>query len=331
VPAIAEFAILAGSVPLQAPWTTPNAEELDLQTVRSWVEARTDTDAARDVFQLALVGIPPEASLLFALFGIAAGNNFQGIGNAQQTRIRGGGQAVALRVAERLGPAVRLGTPVRRIAQNARGVTLVSDRATVLARRVIVAIPPALCAGIAYDPPMPSERAQLTQRFPQAAAFKFIFVYPTPFWRASGLSGFSLAVDSAAEATADAGFPDGEGRPGALAGFAYDNKARELARLSLSERRARIQSALVGRFGAGAAGAIDYFEHYWAEEEWTRGCFTGFASPGALTGFTDAFRRPVGRIHWAGTETSPQWIGYIDGAVRSGERAAAEVRTAEGF
>ena len=47
--------------------------------------------------------------------------------------------------------------------------------------------------------------------------------------------------------------------------------------------------------------------------------------PGTLIDFGIALRPPVGRIHWAGTETSTYWNGYMDGAVRSGERAAAEV------
>jgi monoamine oxidase len=46
---------------------------------------------------------------------------------------------------------------------------------------------------------------------------------------------------------------------------------------------------------------------------------------GLWTTFGTALRQPVGRVHWAGTETSDVWNGYIDGAVRSGERVAQEV------
>jgi monoamine oxidase len=52
------------------------------------------------------------------------------------------------------------------------------------------------------------------------------------------------------------------------------------------------------------------------------------AGPGTLTSYGPALRAPVGRVHWAGTETSDYWQGYMDGAVRSGERAAAEVSAA---
>ena len=63
----------------------------------------------------------------------------------------------------------------------------------------------------------------------------------------------------------------------------------------------------------------------WSEAEWTRGCYEAFAPPGVLTEYGDALRAPVGRIHWAGTETATYWTGYMDGAVSAGERAAREV------
>ena len=53
------------------------------------------------------------------------------------------------------------------------------------------------------------------------------------------------------------------------------------------------------------------------------------APPGVLTQFGRALRRPCGRIHWAGTESSSVMCGWVDGAVRSGERAAAEVMQRE--
>jgi monoamine oxidase len=49
--------------------------------------------------------------------------------------------------------------------------------------------------------------------------------------------------------------------------------------------------------------------------------------PGIITTVGKSIRQPHGRIHWAGTETSEKWFGYIDGAVRSGEREAEEVLT----
>ena len=78
-------------------------------------------------------------------------------------------------------------------------------------------------------------------------------------------------------------------------------------------------------FGEQAASPLAYLEPDWMKEEYSRGGYGGMFPPGGWLDFGRALTEPVGRIHWAGTETSPVWNGYMDGAVRSGERAAAEV------
>ena len=65
----------------------------------------------------------------------------------------------------------------------------------------------------------------------------------------------------------------------------------------------------------------------WSSDGWTTGCVSPLPRH-ILTRFGPALRAPVGRIHWAGTETSEAWSGYMDGAVRSGDRVAAEVLAA---
>ena len=82
---------------------------------------------------------------------------------------------------------------------------------------------------------------------------------------------------------------------------------------------------LAGLFGEQALRPKDYVEKNWADEEWTRGCPVAYMPPGVLSDFGTAIREPVGRIHWAGTETATFWNGYMDGAVSSGERVAKEV------
>ncbi|MFN3340812.1 MAG: flavin monoamine oxidase family protein, partial [Dietzia sp.] len=90
-------------------------------------------------------------------------------------------------------------------------------------------------------------------------------------------------------------------------------------------RRARVLEDLAGYFGPRARSPIDYIERDWAEEEYSRGCYGAFATPGTLTRFGPHLRRAVGPIHWAGTETATRWAGYMDGAVESGRRAAGEI------
>jgi monoamine oxidase len=78
-------------------------------------------------------------------------------------------------------------------------------------------------------------------------------------------------------------------------------------------------------FGPKAAQPVDYVERDWSAEPWTRGCYGAHFPTGAWTRFGPALREPCGPIHWAGTETATTWMGYLDGAVESAERAVAEV------
>jgi monoamine oxidase len=89
-------------------------------------------------------------------------------------------------------------------------------------------------------------------------------------------------------------------------------------------RRAAVLAGLVKLFGRRASRLIAYFETEWSRDGWTSGCVSSVPR-NVLTRFGPALLSPLGRIHWAGTETSEVWCGYMDGAVRSGERVAAEV------
>ena len=105
--------------------------------------------------------------------------------------------------------------------------------------------------------------------------------------------------------------------------------ARQIGRLDDTERRRAILAELVRRFGDKAASPIDYLEQNWTTERYSGGGMLSHAPTGVLTDFGPALREPCGRIHWAGTESSAVMCGWVDGAVRSGERAAAEVMQRE--
>jgi monoamine oxidase len=328
---------MSTEVPVDAPWEAAKAGSYDNQTLQSWIEQNSVTPQFRELVPAATRPIfgaePGELSLLFVLFYIAAsGNetnpgtferNFNTRDGAQMWRFVGGSQLICERMAQRLGKRVILRTPVRRIVQRGKRVVVHSDRATVTAKRVIVAMPPTLCGRIRYEPGMPFDRDQLTQRLPQGTLTKVACVYDRPFWRESGLNGTAVSTKSPVSATFDDSPPDGS--PGVVFGFVGGTEARGFAGLSPTDRRQAVIKNFVEFFGQEAANPTDYFETAWSEEQWSRGCPVAIPGPGVLTAYGPALRRPVGRIHWAGTETSTYWNGYMDGAVRSGERAAAEV------
>jgi monoamine oxidase len=113
-----------------------------------------------------------------------------------------------------------------------------------------------------------------------------------------------------------------------LLGFVGGDEARAFARLDAAARRRAALASLARAFGSRALEPNDYLEADWSAETYTRGCPVAVAAPGVLTSYGAASREPVGRIHWAGTETATYWNGYMDGAIRAGKRAAEEVLAA---
>ena len=213
--------------------------------------------------------------------------------------------------------------PITRIEQRDRRVIVSSPNGTFNADRVIVAIPPTLAGAITYDPVMPANRAQLTQRAPMGSTIKCHAVYDTSFWREQGLSGFTFSDSTPLVVTADVSPPSG--RPGILTAFFEGQGARDWTERPVAEIKRQVVEALSSYFGSQAENPSQVFVANWPSEPRTRGCFAAFMPPGVWTGYQDAIRRPVGRIHWAGTETATRWYAYMDGAVSSGKRAAAEV------
>jgi monoamine oxidase len=322
---------LARRVPLEAPWEAPNAANLDGQTLATWMRRNLVTRGGRAMLELGIEAVwaaqPEDFSLLHALFYIHSAGSLEKLfdteGGAQQDRFVGGSQLVALRLAERLGEErLLLGSPVRSIAHGADGVVVHADGATVRARRTIVAIAPTLAGRIAYDPPLPGHRDQLTQRMPLGTVVKCMAIYDEPFWRAEGLSGEGLSDVGPVKLTFDNSPPDGS--PGVLLGFLEGGRARELGRLPADQRRAAVIDCFGRLFGPRGRSPQGYVERLWAEEEWTRGCYGCHMPTGAWTAYGPALRAPIGPIHWAGAEVATVWSGYMDGAVRSGESAAAE-------
>ncbi len=324
---------MAREVPLETPWTARHAARWDAISVGAWIARTTNvpSDLARQLLGSVMRGLftsdPSEVSLLDALYLMRSAGGLNVLlaieGGYQQMLVAGGAQSMADRVAAELGGAVRLATPVRAIAQSARGVDVASDALRVHARRAIVAIPPALAAQIDWQPALPAARALLHQRLPGGSILKALAIYDEPFWRSEGLCGASAALGSPIEITLDCS-PEA-GRPGVLAAFACGPYARELGALPAPERRRIVLAALEARFGARAARPTAYEEHDWAEEPWSRGCYMAHFPPGVWTQFGPLLREPVGLVHWAGTETATTSHGAIDGALRSGLRAANEV------
>jgi monoamine oxidase len=322
---------MAKRVPLDAPWTARKAAEWDSQTVETWLRRNVATATARELMRLSVAAVfacePRDMSLLHMLFYIHSGTSLDALlsvrRGAQEQRFVEGPQEISRRVAARLDGAVVLEAPVRRVRQDGAGVEVVADGVRVRGRRAVVAVPPTLAGRFTYEPPLPPERDQLTQKVPMGSVIKFHAVYDEPFWRAEELTGQVTSDAGAVRITFDNSPPSGQ--PGVLLAFVEGDQARRLSKLSPEERERIVLDDLVGYFGPRAGTPIEVAQQDWAAEEFSRGCYGVHLAPGVWSAFGSALCEPCGLIHWAGTETSGAWNGYMDGAVRSGERVAAEV------
>jgi monoamine oxidase len=334
---VAQLDEMSTEVPVDAPWEAARALEWDGQTLETWINDNSASERFRKLVPVATRPIfgtePRDLSLLFVLFYIAASGdethpgtferNFNTRDGAQMFRLEGTSGAVVEKLADELGRRLRLRQPVRRIRQGVAGVRVETNKMVVRAQRVIVAVPPALAARIEYSPALPFRRDQLTQRMGQGTLTKVSVVYEKPFWREKGFNGTGLSTDGLVAATFDASPPDGA--PGLIMCFVGGDKARDYEALTKAERRSRVLGELAEFWGPEAERPQEFFETRWPAQRWNRGGPVGIHAPGSLVANGEAIRAPFGRIHWAGTETSTYWNGYMDGAVRSGERAAREV------
>ena len=331
--AIKKIERLCKEVSPQSPQDAKRAMEWDGITVESWKRAKVRTASARTVIDQAVRAIfavePSEISFLYFLAYLNAGGGLMRMAEvddgAQQDRLVGGSQQLSTFLANELGQRVHLGQPVRHIATTDTQVQVRIDTAQWTGRYAIVAIPPALAGRIDYSPPLPAKRDQLTQRMPMGSVIKCIAAYETPFWREDGFSGEVVSDVGPARLVLDDSPEDGS--QGALVAFLLGDTARTWSQRDPAHRRQAVLDCLARFFGPRAAEPIEYVDKDWLSEQWSRGCYTGVMPPGLLTTVGEALREPIGRLHWAGTETATVWTGYMDGAIESGERAAAEVVT----
>jgi monoamine oxidase len=318
-------------IPAEHPWNAQHAREWDSITLETWKRRNMRSAGARLFLDIVTRAVftsePRDLSFLYFLNYLRSGRGLESLisirGGAQQERFVGGAQQIAQKLAEKLGKRVVTSAPVRTIVQHADGVVVHSDAGRFSAQRVIVAVPPLLAGRIHYESPLPAARDQIAARMPMGSVIKYVITYEKAFWREAGLSGEAFSDTGPTVTTFDDSSHDGA-QP-ALVTFSDGEVARVWGERTAEERRTAVLAELARFFGPQALTPTGYVEKNWNEDPWSRGCYVGVTSPGALTSFGHALRRPCGRIHWSGTETADEWLGYLDGAIQSGERAASEV------
>ena len=324
---------MARRVPLDAPQDARNAAQWGAMSVEDWKTRNTWGAGVAGMVDLLVRSIlscePREVGFLYFLHYIHAAGGVDPLvkveDGGQERRFVAGAQALSVRMAAELGERGILEAPVSRIEQTDERVRVHAGAARYQAERVIVALPPPSTATIDWQPALPAERRTLVEKMAMGHTFKYLATYDLSFWRGDGLSGEALSH------TGDVVFAyDNTSHDGAqpcLVAFVTADRARHLAGQTAQARREAVLEDLARFFGDQALHPTDFVETDWNAEPWSGGGPVGVGRPGAFR-HGAALRAPVGRVHWAGTETATRWCGFMDGAIRSGERAAREVLAA---
>uniref|UniRef100_T1IXY1 Amine oxidase n=1 Tax=Strigamia maritima TaxID=126957 RepID=T1IXY1_STRMM len=342
---IQKLETLAQEINVKNPYLHPRAEELDGMTFESYKNKHLRCYESRQLIDIAFrttFGFDPcNMSCLYVLmYGNAAGGIlrlFEGTeGAAQQLRVKGGTQQISFKLMDKLGAEnVLLNHAVTEIIQREESNLVIvntTNGKTFHATKLILAIPVHEALRIKFCPLLPEPKRLLFQNMPVGHLTKFICTYETTFWRAKNLSG-EIVTNGGAPIVAgcDTGplgiVYDGtthNGNP-ALVGFISGHVGVQWSLKTPMERKAAVLQCLAIFFGNDALEPIDYAEKVWSEEPYNGGCPVNVMVPGVMKYVPKDFRKPYGKIHFAGTETSTSWCGYMNGAVQAGFRAAKEV------
>lgn len=332
---IALLDALAAEIGPTEPWAHPKARELDTVSFHHWLRANSDNEEACNNIGLFIAGgmltKPAHAfSALQAVLMAASAGSFTHLTDEDfilDKRVVGGMQQVSLLQAQELGDDVVLNSPVRTInwedGAGGQRVTVISERATVNARFVIMAVPPNLYSRVSFNPPLPRRQHQMHQHQSLGLVIKVHAVYSTPFWREDGLSGTGFGAGSLVQEVYD-NTNHGDTR-GTLVGFISDEKADAVFELGADERKRVVLESIAGFLGDKALEPEVYYESDWGSEEWTRGAYASSYDLGGLHRYGKDQHTPVGPIYWCSSDLAAEGYQHVDGAIRMGRLTAARI------
>ncbi|WP_427005417.1 flavin monoamine oxidase family protein [Pseudarthrobacter sp. H2] len=327
---------LAAEIGATEPWAHPKARELDTVSFHHWLRENSPDEEACNNIGLFIAGgmltKPAHAfSALQAVLMAASAGSFTHLTDEDfilDKRVIGGMQQVSLLQAAELGDEVVLNSPVRTInweptAEGGHRVTAVSERATVNARFVIMAVPPNLYSRVSFNPPLPRRQHQMHQHQSLGLVIKVHAVYSSPFWREDGLSGTCFGAGALVQEVYDN--TNHEDPRGTLVGFISDEKADAVFELNAGDRRRAVLESIAGFLGEKALTPEVYYESDWGAEEWTRGAYASSYDLGGLHRYGKDQHTPVGPIYWSSSDLAAEGYQHVDGAVRMGRRTAARI------
>ncbi|RWA06190.1 hypothetical protein EKO27_g8912 [Xylaria grammica] len=316
----------------------PKDTTLDYQTFESYLLSRGADDVAvatATVWTRAMLGVEPRdiSALYFLNYCKSGGGLLQMRSDrkdgGQYLRVRQGTQVFALGLASSLPEGVvRLNSPVQAVAQDGgRSVKVQAGGHVYAARKVITTVPGPVLKAIAFNPPLPPAKQVWIDSLTYGYYTKAMMEFKSPFWAEKGFCGLAQSFIGPASVIRDTCSP--ADKKYVLTCFMAGGPGTEWAALSTPERETSLLAQLEQLYGVEDIKKEfkQMLTYEWVHDEFAGwGCPCTSLAPGVLdTLGGDGLREPCGNLHFAGTETAGEWKGYMEGAVRSGERAAAEV------
>ncbi|PWY81576.1 flavin-containing amine oxidase [Aspergillus sclerotioniger CBS 115572] len=326
-------------IDLHSPASSAEAERIDRQTFRDFCISRTGSQHAADfadAISAALLGVDSnELSALYMLYYFKCGCGVDnmlsdGKDGGQYLRTRQGTQTISLNMAKELDPeALFLDTPVTSIDQSrSDGICVVQTlgRPTFHCRRVIVSVPTTLYRSISFSPPLPEAKHTLSRDTVMGYYSKMIFVFSEPWWRNAGFTGILNCANGPITFTRDTSIPADD--QWSITCFIVGSRGQTWSKLSKPDRQAQVWKAFCqcfAEFVESIPEPANVLEMEWSKQPFFLGAPCPVMRPGGMVSAGNSLAEPFGRVHFVGTETSLVWPGYMEGAVRSGQRGGAEV------
>lgn len=328
---IKKFDKATDQILLEAPWRSVNAHLLDRQSLGDWIDETVGNELAKTFFKRTAEGelcrSTYEISMLQALSSAKSSGSFEETGDiadgALKDRIEGGAQGVSQSLYLELKGSVRLNTPVSFVTQKNDYLFVGNENHSVTAKKVIITVPFAMAKRIRFFPELPQEKQALINAMEMGCVIKIHAIYEKPFWREQGLSGYSNTLDEEVELSVDNSVAGSE--KGILTSLIHADRAKQLLALPDIERKERVLQAYANLFGHRALSPEFYHDYSFTNNPWIGGAYSGYFNNGVFSKYGEFIAKPHGNIHWAGTETSNLYKGFMEGAVLSGQRVAKEV------
>jgi monoamine oxidase len=306
-------------------WDSPVTARIARRSVASWLdESRADAELRATATGLRgfFLADPEELSLV-ALVDQFADADTPGPGTMY--RIDGGNDALASALAAPLGPRLHLNTEVVAVSQRGKVVRVAIKRrreqAQIACDYAVLAVPATLMRRIPITPALPAQQHEAIASLKYGRATKTLLQFSKRFWRIPGRPrafGSPLAWGALWE-----GNEEQRGRGGILSLLAGGG-ASDATQAIVARQGPRGLASALDWLGSHRADLVAARQIVWEQDPYARGGYA-FFDPAFDPSLRAWLPRPAGRLFFAGEHTSIRWQGYMNGAVESGLRAAAEI------